>query len=322
MTTQDKDKALEDYLAGDSEISSLYHEADAEQPPAALDAAILAAARKATGSRPHPSTSPFSGNNWILPSSVAALLVITVGLVHLMEEQTAPLPSAFEGPTSNGAAIIAEKLAAEAPAEPESLAEADAMVAAPDISAPASSPVPAKPVARDKPQAAISIAAKQATVEEQRRDQLAQAKASDDRLRKSIEKKEQFALQKHKDDVPAPGRLTMADRIASVSGAAASRQADMQPQPTEWLRQISLLRESGDALAAKQALDDFIAFYFPEQPTLENADNGFVQRADELAFDEKIAQQFIDELAAQDRLAESLKFRARLGLGTPSGAEE
>lgn len=371
MNTQDKDKALEHYLAGDSEISSLYHEADAGQPPAELDATILAAASKATGSRPRRSTSPFSGNNWIMPSSLAAVLVITVGLVHLLENQSAQLTSAFEAPVSDSSADISESLAAIAPTEQERLA--DAIVSAPaparalaptapatappleklmaektmDAKPIAVKPIAVKPMAREKPKLSISAEAKQATIEEQRRNRMAQATSSADHPRKSIEKQERFALQKKKADV-STGRLALrsespallaeqdtdaglvgsidtsnlapTDSISAISQDVTDRRAEFELKPAEWLRQIAALRERGDVQAAGQSLDDFIAFHFPDKEILGKTANGFVTRADELPFDDSIARQFTDELTAQGRMSESLKYRAQLGLGSKTKA--
>lgn len=78
----------------DEQLSSLYKQAPQDVPPVHIDEAILAAARRETASRPHPAYSPFS-NNWRVPASLAAVLVLSVGLVNLMENEPL-LPDGIE----------------------------------------------------------------------------------------------------------------------------------------------------------------------------------------------------------------------------------
>ena len=73
-------------LPEDEQLSSLYKDIEQEVPASHLDDAILAAARRETTSRPRPAYSPFS-NNWRVPVSLAAVLVLSIGLVNLMENQ-------------------------------------------------------------------------------------------------------------------------------------------------------------------------------------------------------------------------------------------
>ncbi len=93
----------------DPRLARLYREAVHEEPPADLDAAILAAARREAGARPHEVTSqtdevaspeaasasgPAPGfrparyfpRAWRLPVSLAAVMVLTVSVVTLTRE--------------------------------------------------------------------------------------------------------------------------------------------------------------------------------------------------------------------------------------------
>lgn len=70
----------------DADIARLYREAQDEQPPAALDTALLQAAREAV--RP-PAAHPA---RWQVPLSVAAVLALAVLLVPLMHRGTQPEP--------------------------------------------------------------------------------------------------------------------------------------------------------------------------------------------------------------------------------------
>jgi len=93
----------------DPRLARLYHEAAHEEPPADLDAAILAVARREGGARPHGVASETSGDvsseaasvsapgpgvgparflrAWRLPVSLAAVVVLAVSVVAVMVEQ-------------------------------------------------------------------------------------------------------------------------------------------------------------------------------------------------------------------------------------------
>lgn len=77
-------------MPNDEKLTTLYRQADHEQPPAQLDEAILAAARRESNSRPHPAYSPFS-RNWRVPVSLAAVLVLSISLVSLMDDEIQPV---------------------------------------------------------------------------------------------------------------------------------------------------------------------------------------------------------------------------------------
>lgn len=69
----------------DPRLSRLYHEAVREEPPAWLDAAILAGARREVGSRPSAAGSAW--RTWRVPLAIAAVLVLSVSVVTLMVEE-------------------------------------------------------------------------------------------------------------------------------------------------------------------------------------------------------------------------------------------
>jgi hypothetical protein len=69
----------------DPRLERLYREAAREGPPAQLDAAILAAARREVGGRPRSLSSAL--RRWHVPVSIAAVVVVTVSLVILVKEE-------------------------------------------------------------------------------------------------------------------------------------------------------------------------------------------------------------------------------------------
>lgn len=83
----------------DPRLERVYREAAHETPPAHLDAAILAAARREVGARPRSIASAL--RRWHVPVSVAAVVVVSATLVILVREQDmaerpmqAPVPAA------------------------------------------------------------------------------------------------------------------------------------------------------------------------------------------------------------------------------------
>ena len=119
----------------DDRIKDLYRQSATEQPPAHLDEAILAASRKAVSAKCHRAPSrllrsltlprpaaPFSGR-WQLPVSIAAVVMVTVLLVPLLQEEqheeerydtAKPVPSTvtpYETDLSVPSAVIQQEVA-------------------------------------------------------------------------------------------------------------------------------------------------------------------------------------------------------------------
>ncbi len=69
-----------------SEVSERYRAGAQDEPPARLDAAVQAAARREV-------TQPPLRRNWQMPASIAAMLVIGVSLVLVVRDNEPPLPS-------------------------------------------------------------------------------------------------------------------------------------------------------------------------------------------------------------------------------------
>ena len=73
--------------AGDASQAQAWREASQDEPPAALDDAIRAAARQAVHAGPRPvGASPFGGR-WRVPLSVAAVLVVSATVTLLVAER-------------------------------------------------------------------------------------------------------------------------------------------------------------------------------------------------------------------------------------------
>ena len=79
MTESRDDADFEVYLEGNSPVSHRYAQLASEEPPPALDAEILEAARQAV----HPDVVPLkkSPRRWMMPATVAATIVLSFSLV-------------------------------------------------------------------------------------------------------------------------------------------------------------------------------------------------------------------------------------------------
>jgi hypothetical protein len=169
-TRKPKNPKHKDALPGEPDIARLYREGGREAPPPALDAAILAEAKRAV-QKPAP-TKPFH-RRWAVPLSTAAVVVVAVSTVLLMTKEGAlnhrteleapneytmapasppPLADAREEiqateparakraapePAKTLAESAESKLAKETPAEPMKKTEAPAVTVAPAAAPPA-----------------------------------------------------------------------------------------------------------------------------------------------------------------------------------------
>lgn len=97
----------------DERLSRLYREGAAGEPPPALDAAILAAARAAVV--PAPRRRP-GWRAWMLPMSLAATLVLTVSLTLVVQQEQEQERVGAEAPPSATPSKPAEAAKAEAAA--------------------------------------------------------------------------------------------------------------------------------------------------------------------------------------------------------------
>lgn len=97
MTGQKPDELLDAYLRGASTVSRAYREGAQDQPPHALDAAIIEAAQHGTRVRrrfwqPLPA-------RWLVPLSTAAVVLLSVTLVWtLQHRELAPVPAQVVAP--------------------------------------------------------------------------------------------------------------------------------------------------------------------------------------------------------------------------------
>lgn len=126
----------------DPRLDRAYREAGRELPPAHLDAAILAAARREAGARPRRRSSKL--RRWRVPVSIAAVVVLSVSLVTLVREEGGQKLMQVE-PRRPPPALPREAAPPPAPRP----GQADAQPALSPIPAPVTAPVPSRPASRD-----------------------------------------------------------------------------------------------------------------------------------------------------------------------------
>lgn len=78
-------------MSDERKISARYRSLSREEPPRHLDEAILAAARRAAGTRPAPLVVPTGRQRWYFPLAAAAIIVLAVAVtMHVEREQPDP----------------------------------------------------------------------------------------------------------------------------------------------------------------------------------------------------------------------------------------
>jgi len=251
-------------------LSRLYREASTEGPPAALDAAILAAARKQVAKPQRRARS--SWVRWMAPASALATLAVAVSLALLVEREQPGtidetvirgIPPRPQSPpparATESAKTKAADSAAPAAAEKKEAPAAAAPVLAPAATLPAQAPVPAAapvPVAPTPAPPAPARAfrsAEPAAPAAQAFPAESRAKASESRTMRESNVAGDAALSGA--GAAAPAAPAAAGRIAPL------RQQAIQRSPEAWLEEISRLRREGRDKEAAEQLAEFRKVY-------------------------------------------------------------
>ncbi len=103
--TNPDDRELEELLAETAGLKQRYRSSSRDEPPAAIDNALRAAARREVSARPRLAGSPFSGS-WRIPLAIAAVVVVSATVTLLIAERDAHLPSAGKGSVSTAASAL------------------------------------------------------------------------------------------------------------------------------------------------------------------------------------------------------------------------
>jgi len=278
----------------DARLDRLYREAGGEAPPARLDAVILAAAHREAGARPRPLSSTL--RRWRVPVSIAALVVLSVSLVTLVQQEggdrlteipSIALPPALEQQASPPApAAMAEsgrqapqsRTAAVAPPPPPAAASQPKKggQTLPDLPAEAA---PA-PSARARDDAAVSIrgmaAGPLSSVDASRPAQAlerpAAAKEADTTVAGRVSSAPTAPALSTATPIPSPVPQAGPDqrRPMEPSGANTMQRppiwSDLERQPPgKWLERIEELRQASRTAELNDLLAEFRK-RFPDHP--------------------------------------------------------
>jgi len=260
----------------DPELSRLYREVSTGGPPAAVDAAILAAARNRVA-KPRRSARS-SWVRWMAPASALATLVVAVSLAFLVEREqpettrdmrvhpiTPRPPGAAPERAAESAQPKAADSAAPAAATKREAPAADAPTPAPAASLPEQAPAATLPAPAPAPRPAEPAPpAAQAFPAEGR------AKAAESKIAapRAVESK---TLQES--NVAGDAAQRGAGAVAPAAPAAAGKLAPLQQQsmqrsPEAWLAEIIRLRREGREKEAAEQLAGFRKAY-PAYPVPE-----------------------------------------------------
>jgi hypothetical protein len=228
----------------DPKLSRLYREASTEGPPSAVDAAILAAARKRVA-RPE-RRARNSWLSWMAPVSAIATLVVGVSIAFLVDREQpeptretkirpiAPRPQGAPPPASASESAPAKSAASAAPAA--------AKAEAPAAAAPAQMPVLAAP----ETPAAQGFPA-------EGREQAVESKLSVPKAASEANVARDAAAGAM--EAGAPPAPAAAGRVAPLRQQAAPR------SPQAWLDEIGRLKREGRDQEAAEQLAEFRKAY-------------------------------------------------------------
>lgn len=227
---RDDEELLREYLEGDSQLSRLYRRHADELPDPGLDARIRARARDALSRKA--ARSPFAGH-WVVPVSLAAVVVLSVSVVLLLPHPGSP-------PT------IAPEPAAPSARQP-----------------PAETP-------RARPRGTLEEeAGRQAGADSLKRAESAERRAQPQAARKGVQKAAPAPAGGSGAAVAPAAPSGMA--AGSGTGAASWPSEAVRGDPQAWLRHIENLLGAGDEQDARANLRAFRARYpdHPLPPSLE-----------------------------------------------------
>jgi hypothetical protein len=249
----------------DPRIDALLREHSTQDPPAHIDAAILAAAHRAVGSRPRKTPSPLAGGplRWWMPLVAAAAIgVVVIGILPLAP--TAPEPSP---------AVVDD---ARAPASPPTETRRDAPVARErEDAAKSRSEFAAPPPARPAPPAPVAAApaakpdrAERPMQKRQNTDSTAgESRAANDRQQSAADKDAAAAANAGAPPSPVPQALPAPRQSAGPPASAAtgvvreSVDADAGRATADWIARIRSLRNANNVEEARAELTRFRAAF-------------------------------------------------------------
>ena len=228
----------------DAEISRRYRALDREEPPRALDEAIISAAHGAVETHPAPLVAPTARRRWYVPLAAVAVIVLSVVVTLQMQREQSdgefmplPPPSPPASPKEAAPAAPPASRDASVPRRAPGTMKAKERPMAPEPK-PAGSAVPQQPAAPvpqaplEKPFSAADESAGPAAAAVGRLAPMPEERGAS---RQSIE----------------------ADRPGRMAADALQKRAEQAESPERWLDRIVALRREGRHKEADEAYAEF-----------------------------------------------------------------
>lgn len=243
----------------DDNISALYRETRAVEPPAWLDRHVLTAAKAAVESRPVSARPPSKrrATRWAVPLGLAATVVLTVGVVRMVRES-----GQFEASLRQEAVRSSAEPAAEADAAATGRAELSAARKLPEAALPAAPPTSAFSL---ESRTRAPVASPPARLGDERlppAPSIAPAAAPPSPPAKPAARKQESMApaDREKNDGPGVARPPLEETKAAGAADRLHRRS-----PERWLQEIAELRRQGRIVEADASLAEFRRRY-PDHP--------------------------------------------------------
>ncbi len=251
MNPEERDQdLLRDYLKGDSALSRLYRRDADEQPDTHIDARILAEARRAAAPKRRVARSPFA-RHWAVPTSLAAVLALSVSVVVLMPDPALEPP--VERDRAAQPTLVPGAVSAPQPAESVSLPDAASVTEREAVGGRAFDSLQRQLPAVDQ-RANQPIGKSSEKREAPERKSLAGGKAKSRPEARAAGVAEEAASE-------APSRSLSEPVSGTLPGPDPMPADDVQADPAAWLRFIESLLAEQNREAAKGSLRAFLARY-------------------------------------------------------------
>lgn len=245
----------------DDEISALYRETRAVEPPAWLDRRILAAANAAAVSRPAPAKQPVGRRltRWTVPLALAATVVLTVGVVRMVRES-----GEFESSLRLERMQSPDKPAAETGVLGARQAARSLAYPLPEAAPPVAPAAPAAPVSSVESVTSPPTPASPAQLGDERSPAPSSAPAAASPAppaKPAARKRETMAPAEREQD--SETEVAPAAQEERKAGGVSNRLSRRSPE--QWLQEIAELRRRGRTAEADASLAEFRRRY-PDYP--------------------------------------------------------
>lgn len=250
----------------DDRLSRLYRDAPGDEPPAGVDAAILAAARQALSAAPARRRPAWL--SWLAPAGIAATVVLTLSVVMLVRQEQPDLLPASGAPATPAVAPAPAASADSRPRQDTALPATTLPPEPPLAKSTARKPVFERPAAvapsPPAPPAPVAAPAAAATA-----GAVMRAPAAAPAAKEATAPAQSQAIPPGPapvmESAGAPDRTLAAPRPAAAPARALQPAAKSGVDPEAWLETIRRLKRQGDVVAAREQLAAFRRS-FPDWP--------------------------------------------------------